>query len=205
MTAGMEAAGAVKILGISGGLVDSSGAARLLQIAGEAADRLSEPAGPAVLELFDLHALRDLPHFEVDEAPRNPDELPESARSICGAVADADAILISTPEHHGSYPGVIKDAVDWVGSPAACGFEGLPAAVIGAGSDRYGADWAQADLRKVLDVAGARVLASELSVPMAGDSTNGGDTLNDEVLSRRLADLVGELAIEARARRSLDV
>ncbi len=42
--------------------------------------------------------------------------------------------------------------------------------MIGASTGRFGAVWAQADLRKVLAAAGARVIESDLAVPMADEA-----------------------------------
>lgn len=195
----------IKILGLSGGMSSDSGALRLLGCARETASQLVEPTGPAVVDIFAPETLREIPHFEADPAPDEAPRLPLEARDICDALAEADAILVSTPEHHGSYPGVIKDVIDWVASPAGCGLQGVPAAVVGAASDGHGADWAQADVRKVLDVAGARVVAGELSVPRIDEAVGAErEMLIDQVLADRLSDLLGELALEARAARALN-
>ena len=42
-----------------------------------------------------------------------------------------------------------------------------PGGVVGASTGMFGAVWAQAELRKVLASAGARVLEGELPVPVA--------------------------------------
>jgi len=47
----------------------------------------------------------------------------------------------------------LKNAVDWLSRPslAECALRGKPVAVIGASIGVFGAAWAQAELRKVLD------------------------------------------------------
>ena len=47
---------------------------------------------------------------------------------------------------------------------------GKPVAVIGASTGSFGAVWAQAELRKALGLAGARVLDHELAVPTAHEA-----------------------------------
>ncbi len=44
-------------------------------------------------------------------------DLPVSASTLRGAVADADAILVVTPEYNGSIPGGLKNAIDWLSRP----------------------------------------------------------------------------------------
>jgi NAD(P)H-dependent FMN reductase len=47
----------------------------------------------------------------------NAADLPASASTLRGAVAEADAILVVTPEYNGSIPGGLKNAIDWAVSP----------------------------------------------------------------------------------------
>jgi chromate reductase len=54
--------------------------------------------------------------------------------------------------------------------------------------------WAQADLRKVLGLMGARVLESGLAVPHAEEHVDEEGHLLDPDMRGRLADVVAELA-----------
>lgn len=104
----------MRILAVSGSLRAASSNSLLLQ----AAARLA-PTGCSV-EFF--HSLGDLPHF-------NPDIEHDSHPAITlwrNAVANADALLFSTPEYAHSIPGSLKNALDWlvggteiVGKPVA--------------------------------------------------------------------------------------
>ncbi|HYP76968.1 MAG TPA: NAD(P)H-dependent oxidoreductase [Polyangiaceae bacterium] len=90
----------MRILAICGSLQANSSNLRLLQQA-----RASAPQG-VELELYE--GLADLPHF-------NP-ELPEpsAVAELRRSVAQADALLIATPEYGHSLPGSLKNAVDWL-------------------------------------------------------------------------------------------
>ena len=111
---------------------------------------------------------------------------------------DADALLIATPEYNGSIPGQLKNAVDWASRPARAGaLWGKTVAVIGATTGSYGAIWAQADLRRSLGIAGARVLEVELPVARAHERFDESGNLLDEQLRERLGDVVLELAAAA--------
>ena len=67
----------------------------------------------------------------------------------------------------------------------------------GATTGSYGAVWAQADLRRTLGVAGARVLEVELPVARAQERFDETGRLRDEQLRERLADILRELAAAA--------
>ena len=121
----------------------------------------------------------------------------EGAR-LRDAIGDADALLIATPEYNGSIPGQLKDAVDWASRPARAGaLWGKPVAVVGATTGSYGAMWAQADLRRSLGIAGARVLEVELPVARAHERFGEDGRLRDEQLRERLGELLRELAAAA--------
>ncbi len=72
--------------------------------------------------------------------------------ALKAAIAGADAVLVATPEYNASIPGVLKNALDWASRPVAeTPLRGKPAAVIGASTGLFGAVWAQAETRKVLE------------------------------------------------------
>src|SRR5215210_1899901 len=84
------------------------------------------------------------------------------------AIAEADAVLIATPEYNYSIPGVLKNAIDWASRPSASAvMRNKPAAVVGASTGMFGAVWSQAETRKSLAGAGARVIDRELPVAEA--------------------------------------
>lgn len=177
----------MRVLGISGSLRAGSYNTGLLRAAQESA-----PAG-VELELYD--GLGSLPHFDQDVQDQEP---PLSVSDLREQIAEADAVLIATPEYNGSIPGVLKNAIDWASRPFPDNaLRGKTVAVVGASTGSYGAMWAQADLRRVLGVAGARVLEGELPVPRAQDRFNEDGRLVDDMLQERLADVVERLAQEA--------
>ena len=146
----------MRVLGISGSLRAGSLNTELLRLAAE-----ELPAG-VELELYD--ELASIPPFDQDLVELAPAE----AGRLKDAVADADAILIATPEFNGSIPGQLKNALDWVSRPLGENpARGKPVAVIGASTSSFGGIWAQRELKKVLGILGARVLDVELPVAKA--------------------------------------
>ncbi|MDE3190508.1 MAG: NAD(P)H-dependent oxidoreductase [Acidobacteriota bacterium] len=162
----------MKILGVSGSLRAGSFNTQLLRAA--AADA---PDGVEV-ELWD--GLGDLPVYDQDlEA-----DVPESVRRLREVWGSADAILFATPEYNGSVPGGLKNAIDWASRPKGeAPLLNKTVAVIGASMGQFGALWAQQDLRRILGIAGARVVEGELPVARAHEG------LDDAVLGALRAKL----------------
>jgi chromate reductase len=182
-----------RILGISGSLRRDSYNTRLLHAAAR-----SIAAQDAELVIFD--ALKAVPPYDQDDDL--PDAPPLAASRLREAVAGADGLLFATPEYNSSVPGQLKNALDWASRPrASTVLANKPAAVIGAGTGRFGAVWAQAELRKVLSSAGARVVERELPVPFAGTAFDESGQLSDPGLRERLTDLAATLLSEARHAR----
>ena len=139
---------AMKVLAIPGSVRRDSYNRMLLSAAGELLPADVE------LELFD--ELKAVPPYDEDD---DVEPAPAAVQRLRAAVAGADALLFATPEYNSSIPGQLKNAVDWASRPLASNvLRNKPAAVIGASTGAFGAVWAQAELRKVLAAAGARVL-----------------------------------------------
>jgi chromate reductase len=182
----------VKVLAISGSLRRDSHNTALLRAAAEHA-----PAG-IELELWD--GLKAVPPYDEDD---DTEPAPAAVTALRSAVAGADAVLFATPEYNHSIPGALKNALDWVSRPIATNpLRGKPVAVIGASTGIFGAVWAQAELRKVLGVLGARVVERELAVGQAASRLAAGAVGDEEVLAE-LSDLVGELVEAVDSRRDV--
>lgn len=175
----------MRVLGISGSLRAGSHNRRALL---EIEELL--PAG-AELELFE--GLKAVPPYDEDD----DDGTSEAVAALREAIARADAILIATPEYNSSVPGQLKNAVDWASRPAGAGaLFGKPVAVVGASTGAFGAVWAQAELRKVLAAAGARLVDAELAVGHADRRLEERGELLDEGLREQAAELVEALLAE---------
>jgi chromate reductase len=86
---------------------------------------------------------------------------PAAARKLKDGIEAADGILITTPEYNRSFPGVLKNAVDWTSRPAGKNsWRDKPVAIVGATPGLIGTALAQADLRAVLSFLNAKVMAS---------------------------------------------
>src|SRR5437764_15395257 len=149
----------MRVLGISGSLRRGSHNTRLL--------RGLRSLLPAGVELDIFERLAAIPPYSEDDEHT----WPEAVASLREAVSAADAVLVVTPEYNGSIPGQLKNALDWVSRPAgASPLADKPAAVVGASIGMFGAVWAQAETRKVLERIGARVVQRELPIAQADTS-----------------------------------
>jgi chromate reductase, NAD(P)H dehydrogenase (quinone) len=171
----------MKVLGLSGSLRSGSHNSKLLRAA---ADLL--PPGAELVEFDGLKAIP--PYDEDDEAAGH-----EAVDALRAAIAEADAVLLSTPEYNHSLPGQLKNALDWISRPITeSPLRNKPAAVVGASTGLFGAVWAQAEGRKVLSALGARVIDRELPVGLADDAFDG-DRLADPDLALALGGILAEL------------
>lgn len=183
------------ILGIPGSLRRDSHNARLLRAAGR------ELPDGVELRLFD--GLREVPPYDEDADTGDP---PAGAARLREEIARADALLVATPEYNGSIPGQLKNAMDWASRPfPENALRFLPAAVIGASTGAFGAVWAQAELRKVLGICGARVVDGELALGHAHERLDAGGGLADPEAREQLREVLGLLVEQVRAREALTV
>lgn len=179
----------VRVLGIVGSVRRDSHNRKLLLAAAETL--------PPGAELVVWDRLAELPHFNEDLDVQPAHAVVQELRD---AVAAADAVLIATPEYNAGMPGVLKNALDWISRPwETHPLRGKPVAVVGASTGLFGALWAQAEVRRVANHLGARVLEHELPVGQAHDAFHAHGGLQDEDLARALGDVVAALADEVRA------
>ena len=179
----------MRLLGISGSLRRDSYNTRLLRAA---ARRL-----PPGVELELLAGLGTVPAYDEDA---DVEPAPGAVERLRSQIADADALLIATPEYNASVPGVLKNAIDWASRPFPDNaLRGKPVAVTGTSTGLFGAVWAQAELRKVLRHAGAHVLDEELPVGHAAWAFTGAGDLADPELGARLGELLEALVREVSA------
>ena len=172
----------MKILGIPGSLRAGSLNVQLLRLAAEGL-----PEG-VELDLYD--GLAEIPPYDQDLE----DIAPDAVDTLKAAIANADAVLVATPEYNGSIPGQLKNALDWVSRPISeSPIRSKPVAVIGASPGSFGGIWAQRELKKVLGLMAGRVLDVELAVAKADRRLDD----PDRELREQLAGVVRALVTEA--------
>lgn len=182
----------MRILALSGSLREQSYNAALAR---EAADQA--PVGVDV-DLYER--LGDLPLYDADLDGEGEDA-PAPVSDLRRRIEAADALFVVTPEYNGSLPGVLKNAIDWASRPPGGGAAlwGKTVAIAGATTGQYGAIWAQQDLRRILGIAGARVIDGELPVARAQHVFDEAGRLHDPLLAERLRAHLESLVHETAA------
>jgi len=182
----------MRVLGISGSLRRGSHNRMLLRAAAELL-----PPG-VELELWD--GLKAVPPYDEDD---DIEPSPAGVADLRDAIADADGLLIATPEYNHSLPGQLKNALDWASRPVGASvLRNKPAVVVGASTGAFGAVWSQAEVRKVLAAAGARVVDAELAVGHADQRFDPDGRLTDAGMREELREAIAVLVQEAQTRLS---
>lgn len=137
----------LRIVGIAGSLREKSYNRAVLA----AAARDLVPDGMTI----DICDIAGIPLYnEDDRAAGNP----AAVDDLRGRIAQADGVLIATPEYNYSMSGVLKTAIDWASRPPDQPFDGKPVAILGASPGRLGTARAQYHLRQVFIFLNAMVM-----------------------------------------------
>lgn len=97
--------------------------------------------------------------------------IPEEVKLLVQQIAEADAVLISTPEYNGAVTGVLKNALDWISRHWEKPMVGKPTALMSAAAGRAGGVRAQTMLRSCLVAFRPRItLAPEVGIADSGNA-----------------------------------
>lgn len=126
--------------------------------------------------------IKELPFYNED-TENNPSELVQQFKK---EIAEADGIIIATPEYNWSIPGVLKNALDWL-SRVDQVLQKKPTMIVGASTGQVGTLRAQLHLRQILSSPGlsARVLppaGNEILVNHAGSKFDNGKLTDETTL-----------------------
>lgn len=130
----------------------------------------------------------------------------DDARRMRQAVAEADGVILATPEYHGSFSSVMKLLIDNLGFPST--LAGKPVALVGVAAGRIGAIKALEHLRSVASHVGALVLPGPVSVARVRQAFDGEGRMLDagtEALVRGVATtLIDYIKTTTCPRRALE-
>jgi NAD(P)H-dependent FMN reductase len=183
---------AFRVLLLCGSLREGSTNAAVLETA-----RVWAPEG---VECVIYDGLARLPHFNPD-MDREP--LDHEVAALRSAIADADAVLMSTPEYAGALPGSFKNVLDW--SVGGGEIYGKPVAWINASTGFAGAVRAHESLRVVLGFVGADIVEPACThIPVSRQVIGDDGVVEDLQLRRAIVTVLSLLAAHVETRRVRD-
>lgn len=177
----------INMLGFAGSLRKGSYNRALLRAAGELLPEDAE------LLVFDLEGI---PPYNMDIEAR----MPQKVREFKEKIRAADAILIATPEHNYSVPGVLKNAIDWASRPYGDNsFEGKPVGIMSASPGMLGGSRAQYHLRQMFVFLDMHpVNRPEVIVASAAEKIDDKGRVTDAKTREKIKELLEALAAWTR-------
>ena len=147
--------------------------------------RAAQELAPVALQIR-IHDLSAIPLFSEDVEHAG---IPSGVARLRQAVAEADGLLVATPEYNHGVPGVMKNTFDWLSRPPGTSvLNGKPAAIVGASLGITGTARAQSQLRQSFVFTNTLVLLQpELLVGRAQDKFDAAGRLTDDTTRKFLA------------------
>jgi len=181
-----------KIVGISGSLRSGSYTTLAVRLALKGAEELE-----CQTKLIDL---RDY-QLSFCDGKDDESQFPKDVFRLREEVKQAPGIILGTPEYHGGYSGVLKNALDLMGFEE---FEGKMLGLLGVSGGAMGAFGAMNSLREVGRALHAWVVPEQASIPQAWQEfDDAGESEKPEAGRTRQAGRTagGQLCIFARLLR----
>ncbi len=169
------------LLGISGSLRKASTNTMLMRNAAEifGADTFVE--GDINLPLY---------NGDIEEASG----IPAIVQKLADQIADADAVIIATPEYNKAISGALKNALDWVSRTKGSPWKGKPVAIMSAAAGRAGGERAQFSLRLAMMAFRPNLLQGpEVLVANSGNAFDENGKLQGEMYVKLLTTLMDDL------------
>ena len=181
-----------KLVAISGSLRKGSFNTALLRAALNMA-----PEGVEIVE----GSIHGIPLYDGDVEAESG--IPDAVTRLKDRVAEADGVLLFTPEYNNGIPGVFKNAIDWMSRPSSDierVFAGKPFAITGASPGNFGTLLSQEAWLPVMRTLGTVPwFGAKLMVSRAGTVFQDGKIV-DEATEKRLRAFIAGFAAFVAAR-----
>ena len=175
-----------KLLGVSGSLRRDSYNTAILRT-------LQDALGATVD--FAIHPLNDVPPYDQDADTAQP---PAAVAALRAAIAEADGLVIVSPEFNYGIPGVLKNALDWASRPyGVSALIGKPVLTVTASPAFTGGVRAQTQLNETLLATQSRLVIRPQTVIGAVHEKVEGGRLVDPATLQFTLQAVNDLLREA--------
>lgn len=114
----------------------------------------------------------------------------DDARRLRKAIEGADAVVIATPEYHGSFAAMTKLIIENLGFPSA--LEGKVVSLLGVAAGRIGAIKSLEQLRNTCAHVGAVVLPGSVSVAGVRNAFDADGNCTDDAVEEMLHELADD-------------
>jgi chromate reductase len=169
------------IIGLSGSLRAKSYNTGLLRAAAQVM-----PSGTTL----EIDSIKGIPLYDGDLEDQHG--IPAIVTALQDKIAQADGLLLVTPEYNNSIPGVFKNAIDWVSrGDAKRVFANCPVAVMGASPGGFGTILSQQAWLQVLRTLQTRPwFEGRLQVSRAGSVFDANGELIDDKIRAQLKEFM---------------
>ncbi len=170
------------VVGIAGSLRSGSYTRMAVRVALAGAAEVG--AQTKLIDLRDYHLV-----FRTGEEPEgsHPPEVARMKQEVCAA----QGIILGTPEYHGGFSGVLKNALDLMGFDE---FEGKMIGLVGVSGGRMGAIDALNNLRNIGRALHAWVVPEQASIPQAWEAFDKSGHLKSDSNRKRVMDVGRQVA-----------
>jgi chromate reductase len=188
----------------------ADGRPRVLVFAGSTrADSFNRKLARATAEALErtevevtLADLRDYPMPLYDGDLEVAEGLPPRAKAFKELLRAHDAFVIASPEYNGSFPALVKNVIDWASRPEPGEkslevFRGKTAALVSTSPGPGGGVRGLRHLRELLEMIGVTVLATQVTIPRAGEAFRGDGNLVRPADIDAVGRVASEMAVAA--------
>ena len=172
----------IRIVGICGSLRHLSYTRLAVKLALSGAEAVG-----AQTELIDLREYQLIFCGEVEDETRYPPDIFKLRKKV----RQSQGIILGTPEYHGSFSGVLKNAMDLMGFDE---FQGKVMGLVGVSGGSMGALNALTALRTVGRQLHAWIIPQQASIPQASEAFDKNGNLQDKDLESRVIGVGREVA-----------
>ena len=172
----------IRVLGLCGSLRQGSYTRSVVRIALQGAEEVG-----AATQLIDLNDY-ELPFCNGNE---NEETYPEDVFKLRKETESAQGLILGTPEYHGGYSGVLKNALDLMGFKQ---IEGKMIGLVGVSGGSMGASGALAGLRSIGRALHAWVIPEQASIPTSHEKFDQNGNLKSSDLTNRVMEVGRQVA-----------